>query len=292
MSDKVGVFNRLQYAVSGATTGTAEFEFMPGSALGLNETFIDTNALRGTRSHSSERTRKGPRRVDGTLLMCPNPVELATLLPLIYGGTPSGTSYPLGEALTLFNLFAIRDSVVYTYEDCAVESATFSAAEGGPMQLSMVVVGKQETAGGTAGATTLLDLTTQPFVLMDAVATVGGSARAIAGFSLTIKNFLEVKYRNSTTPTQIVATDREVTIDLPISFGTDAALYGSALAGVAVSLALTNGNTSLTWSATKVQAPKNPIPIGERTIIDFPWRGVARKDGTTLELTTVLDSTP
>jgi hypothetical protein len=292
MADKVGVFNRLQYAASGGTTGTAEFEFLPGSTLGLTEQFIDTNQLRGTRSHSSERVRRGNRRVDGTINMCPTPVELATLLPLIYGGTPSGTSYPLGESLTLFNLFAIRDSTVYTYENCAVESATFSASEGGPMQVSLTVVGKEETVGGTAGATTLLDLTTQPFVLMDAVATVASSTRQISGFSLTIRNFLEVKYRNSTTPTQIVATDREVTLDLPISFGTDSALYGSALAGVAVSLALTNGNTSLTWSATKVQAPKNPIPIGERNIIDFPWRGVARKDSTTLELTTVLDSTP
>jgi hypothetical protein len=292
MADKVGVFNRLQYATSGSTTGTAEFEFLPGSTLGLTEQFVDANQLRGTRSHSSERVRRGNRRVDGVINMCPTPVELVTLLPLIYGGTPSGTSYPLGESLTLFNLFAIRDGTVYTYEDCAVETATFSATEGGPMQLSMTVVGKQETASGTAGATTLLDLTTQPFVLMDAVATVASSSRQIAGFSLTVRNFLEVKYRNSTTPTQIVATDREVTLDLPISFGTDSALYGSALAGVAVSLALTNGNCSLTWSATKVQAPKNPIPIGERNIIDFPWRGVARKDGTTLELTTVLDSTP
>ncbi len=292
MSDKVGVFNRLQYAASGGTTGTKEFEFLAGSTLGLTEQFIDTNGLRGTRSHPSERVRRGNRRVDGVINMAPTPVELVTLLPLIFGGTPSGTSYPLGESLTLFNLFAIRDATVYTYEDCAVESATFSATEGGPMQLSMTVVGKQETAGGAAGSTSLQDLTTQPFVLMDAVATVGGSDRAISGFSLTIRNFLEVKYRNSTTPTQIVATDREITLDLPISFGTDGALYGSALAGVSAAIALTNGNTSLTFTMSKVQAPKGPIPIGERTIIDFPWRGVARKDGSTLELTTVLDSTP
>lgn len=292
MADKFGVFNRLQSAASGVTTGAVEYEFLAGSTLGLNEQFIDTNALRGTRSHSSERVRRGNRRVDGVLNFAPNPVELVALLPWIFGGSPSGTSYPLAETLTPLNLFAIRDSTVYTYEDCYVESATFSATEGGPMQVSITTVGKQETVGGTAGATTLLDLTTQPFVLMDAVATVGGSAREIAGFSLTIRNFLEVKYRNSTTPTQIVATDREVTLDLPISFGTDGALYGSALAGVAAVIALTNGNTSLTFTMNKVQAPKGPIPIGERTIIDFPWRGVARKDGTTLELTTVLDSTP
>jgi hypothetical protein len=291
VADKVGVFNRLQYAVSGGTTGTSEFEFLEGSAIGLNEQFIDTNQLRGTRSHGSERVRKGTRRCEGTINMCPTPVELATLLPLIFGGTPSGTSYPLGESLTLLDHFTNRDGPLYTAQDLAVDSATFSASEGGPLQLSMSLIGKDEVQSGSAGSLTV-DLTTQPFVLMDAVVSVAGSNREVSSFELTIQNHLEVKYRNSLTPTQIKATDREVSISLPISLGTDSALYGSAVGGVAVTITLTNGLTSLAFSATKVQAPRQPLPFGQRGIMDFPWRGVARKDGSTLELTTTLDSTP
>lgn len=291
MADKVGYANRLGYSATGAGTATAEFEFLEGTSLGLSENFIDTNGIRGTRSHGSERVRRGTRRVDGNILMAPTPVELATLLPLIFGGTPSGTSYPLGESLTLFDLYGVRDGTVYTYDECAVESATFSATEGGPMQLSMQVVGKDETAAGSMGSVSV-DLTTQPFVLHDAAVSVASSSREVSAFELTIQNVLEVKFRNSATPTQIKATDRIVTLSLPISLGTDGALYGSAVGGVAATITLTNGAVSLAFSMTKVQAPKGPLPLGQRGILDFPWRGVARKDGSTLELTTVLDSTP
>lgn len=291
MADKVGVFDRLGYAGSGITTATHEFEFLEGSTLGLAENFIDTNGLRGTRSHGSERVRRGTRRVDGQLLLAPTPVELAVLLPLVFGGTPSGNSYPLGESLTLFNLFGVRDGTVYTYSDCVVASATFSASEGGPMQLALTLIGKDEAASGSMG-TAAIDLTTQPFVLHDAVVSVAGSNREVSSFSLTVENTVEAKFRNSATITQLKATDRTVSVDLPISLGTDGALYGSALGGVAVTITLTNGATSLAFSMTKVQAPKQPLPLGQRTIIDLPWRGVARKDGATLELTTTLDATP
>jgi hypothetical protein len=292
MADKVGVFNRLGYGASGATTATSEFEFLPGSTIGLQEQFIDANAIRGTRSHSSERVRRGTRRVDGTLLFAPSPAELALLLPCIYGGTPSGTSYPLGESLTDFVLFPYRDGTVYTASGLYVETATFSASEGGPMQVSVTVVGKDEAASGSMGSAAVEVASGGPFTLIDTVVSAAGSAREVAGFEITVQNFLEVKYRNSPTPTQIKSTDRLVTVNLPISLGTDSALYGSALAGVAVTITLTNGAVSLAFSMTKVQAPKAPLPFGQRGILDFPWQGVARKDGSTLELTTVLDSTP
>jgi hypothetical protein len=290
VADKVGVFNRLGYAATGVTTATVEFEFLEGSSLGLSENFVDTNGMRGTRSHISERVRRGTRRVDGTITMCPTPIELVTLLPLIFGGTPSGTSYPLGESLTPFNLFAVRDGTVYTCSDCVVESATFSASEGGPMQLSMTVVGEDEAASGSMGAVAP-DITTGPFTLMDAAVSVASSAREVSAFELTVRNMLEVKYRNSAIPTQIKATDRMVTLSLPISLGTDSALYGSAVAGVAATITLTNSTVSILFSLAAVQAPKAPLPFGTRGILDFPWQGVARRSGSTLELVTTLDST-
>ncbi len=109
---------------------------------------------------------------------------------------------------------------------------------------------------------------------------------------MTIRNPLDVKYRNSNTPTQIKKVDRIVSLSLPISLGTDTALYGSSVAGVAATITLTNGNTSLVFSLAAVQAPKAPLPLGQRGILDFPWQGVARKSGSTLELVTTLDSTP
>jgi hypothetical protein len=290
MADKVGVFNRLGYAATGVTTATAEFEFMEGSSLGLSENFIDANQMRGTRAHASERVRRGTRRVDGTINMAPNPAELAVLFPVIFGTPASGTTFALAESVPLFNLFAVRDGTVYTCSDCCVESATLSASEGGPMQLSMTVVGKDEAASGSMGAV-VPDVAAGPFVLHDAAVSVASGARQVSGFELTIRNVLETKYRNSATLTQIVATDRIITLSLPISLGTDSALYGSALAGVAATITLTNGTVSCLFSMAAVQAPKAPLPFGQRGILDFPWQGVARKSGSTLELVTTLDST-
>jgi hypothetical protein len=291
VADKVGAFNRLGYSAAGAGTATVEFEFAEGSTLGLSEQFVDTNQIRGTLSHGSERVRRGVRRVDGSLVMAPTAVELATLLPMILGAAASGTSYALADTYTAVDLYGVRDSTVYTYDDVAVETATFYATEGGPMQVTLSVVGKDEAASGSMGAVAV-DTTTQPFVLADAVVTVNGSAREVSSFELTVQNVLEVKYRNSLTPTQIKKIDRIVTLSLPISLGTDSNLYGSALAGVAATVVLTNGTVSLTFSLAAVQAPKEPLPFGQRGILDFPWRGVARKSGSTLELVTTLDSTP
>ena len=292
MADKVGVFNRLGFGATGATTATAELEFLAGSTLGLSENFIDANAIRGTRSHGSERVRRGTRRVDGTLLLAPNPAELALLLPYIFGAVAAGTSFPLGESLTDFVLFPVRDGTVYTVNGLYVERAVFSAAEGAPMQLALTLVGKDEAASGSMGAVAIDVASGGPFTLMDTVVSIAASAREVPAFELTVDNALEVKFRNSPTPTQIKATDRIVTVSLPLSVGTDSALYGSALAGVAVVITLTNGAVSLALTAAAVQAPKAPLPLGQRGILEFPWNGVARKIGSTPELSCVLDSTP
>lgn len=292
MADKVGAFNRLGYSAAGAGTATVEFEFAEGATLGLSEQFIDTNQIRGTLSHGAPRVRRGVRRADGSLPMAPTPVELATLLPMIMGGAAAGTSYPLSDAYTPVDLYAVRDGTVYTYDDVAVETATFYATEGGPMQVTLGVVGKDEAQAGSMGAAAI-DETTQPFVLMDAVVTVGGTAREVSSFELTVQNVLEVKYRNSLTPTQIKKIDRVVTLSLPLSLGDASALYGSAVGGVAATIVLTNGAVSLTFSLAAVQAPKEPLPFGQRGILDFPWRGVARKTAAgVLEVVTTLDSTP
>jgi hypothetical protein len=291
VADKVGAFNRLGYSSTGNGTATVEYEFAEGSTLGLTEQFIDTSQIRGTLSHGSERVRRGVRRVDGSIIMAPTAVELVTLLPMIMGAAPSGTTYALSDTYTAVDFYGVRDGTVYTYDEIAVETATFYATEGGPMQVTMNVVAKEETQAGSMGAVTV-DVTTQPFVLTDAVVTVAGSAREVSSFELTVQNVLEVKYRNSLTPTQIKKIDRIVTLSLPISEGDGIALYGSAVAGVAATVVLTNGAVSLSFSMAAVQAPKNPLPLGQRGILDFPWRGVARKTGSTLELVTVLDSTP
>lgn len=292
MADQVGTFNRLGWD-DDTTVATKEFPFLEGSTLGLEETFFDGDGIRGTRSHFIDRVRRTQSRVVGRLLFAPTPAELVTLLPLGYGGTPAGTSYPLAETVGLTNWIAVRDGTSYAYAGCIVDTMTISAAVGGPMTVALDVIGKTETvSSGTIGSNTIDASTGGPLVLSDLAVTVAATTYEVNQIEITVRNFIEVRYRNSVTPTQLLATDREVSVSADFSLGDAAALYGSTIAGVAVVATFTNGAVSCAFTMSKVTAPKQALPFGQRGILDLPWRGVAKKTGSTAELTTVLDSTP
>jgi hypothetical protein len=291
VAEKVGVFDRLQYD-DDASTGTVEFEFLEGSTIGLVESFVSTNGLRGTRSHYADRVRQGTRRVEGNLLFAPTPAELDTLLHLALGGTKSANTIPLAEALPSAEWIVGRDGTVRHYSACYVDSMTVTAQEGGPLQVALAVIGADEAQEGTLADLTIDASTGGPYTLMDGAVTVGGTSYQFSSFELRVENRLEVKYRNSLTPTSIKATDRVVTVSLPFSLADAAALYGSAVGGVTVVATFTNGNCSTSFSMTKVQAPRQPLPFGQRGILDLPWQGVARASGATAELVVANDSTP
>jgi hypothetical protein len=291
MSDFAGVFNRLCYGT--ASPGTVEFQFLAGSTLGLAENIIDTDGMSGTRSHHAERTRQGTRQASGSIRLAPTPVELDTLLPLILGGTKSSTSFPLAESIPTFYLGANRGApvgsggILYNYPSNAVNRATFTASTGGPLELVLDTVGTDETVSGTFPSLTI-DLTSGPYVLSDCVLTIGGTTYTFGQFQLTIDNHVEVKFRNSNTPTTLLATDRTVGISLPIPLiSSYSALYGTSLSGLAVVATFTNSINSsdvLTFSMPAVQAPRQPVPFGQRGILDLPWTGVARMSSTSAEL--------
>ncbi len=291
MADKVGVFNRLGYD-DNTTTATVEFEFLAGSTIGVTEQVIGTDGMRGSRSHFDDRARRGTRRVDGTLMFAPTPAELNTLLYLALGGTKSGNTIPLAEALPEAYWIAVRDGTTYSYNGCVVDTLTITAQEGGPVQASLQVVGKDEAEAGSIGANTIDASTGGPFVLTDGALTIASTTYEFSSIEVRVENRLEVKYRNSLTPTQIKATDRIVTVSLGgLSLGDSSAVYGSAATAVAVAATFTNGAFSLGLSMAKVRAPKQPLPFGQRGILDLAWQGVARKTGSTDELVVTVDST-
>ncbi len=291
MSEKVGVFNRLAFVKATGTAAALEFEFLEGSTLGLNEQFIDANTLRGSRFHAGERTRKGPRRSDGTLLFAPTPLELDTLLVQALGTTKSSNAIALAETLPTGDWFAVRDGTIWHYPLCVVETLTLTCTAGGPFQAAMTVVGTDEIQEGTVG--TSLDVTTQPYVWGDLVVTVAATPYLVSAIEISIQNVLEVKYRSGTlVPASIKATDSIITCSLGFSQGDAAALYGSAVGGVAVVATFTNGAVSLGMTMASVQTPREPLPFGQRGVLDLPWRGVARKSGSTLPLVIANDSTP
>lgn len=289
MAAAVGVFSLLGMGSTSTVDQALEYQ---SESLALRENFIDTSGIRGTRSHPSERVRRGQGVVGGSISCTPSPLELSYLLPKILGGNASGTSYPLAETLPEFYVAVDRITKVFVYDGCKVNQATFSASVGGPLSVSLDVMGKDETVGNSGTFPSLtLDVAAGPFILSDCALTVGGTTYQFAGVDVTINNALEPQFFNSNRAQRFNETDRVISVSLSTPYGDSSALYGPALGGVAVVLTFTNGTVSLTLSMAKVQIPKQSPVVGGRGEIMLPLQGIARKSGSTLELVTTLDST-
>lgn len=290
MAEKVGVFNRLFLSSGAADSGYTQVEFMEGSGLGLGEQFLPSTGLVGTRSHAAERTRRGLRQVNGQLAFQPTPAEFDLLLPWALGGTKSGNNIPLAETVPFRWLRTDRDGTFHIYNNVKVSQITFSASEGSILGCQMQVAGFDE-ATSTVPTFTALDNTGGPYVMHDCVLSVGGTEYPFRNWQLTLNNVLEVRHNNSVTPTAIHATDRDVTVAVGLPYGDASALYGSAIAGVAMVATFTQGSKSIVFTCPAIQAPRQPLELGTRAGLTLSWAGAARKSGSTAELTVDNDST-
>ena len=290
MAAALGV--QVKVGIGPASPVTLPLEVVSES-IALQEGFIETAGLRGTRSHVSERVRRGTRQVAGSLILTPTPVELDSILPYIAGTAKAGDIIALAETVPSFFLSVDRQVKVLTYNGCKIASANFQAAVGGPMQVTANLIGIDEAIGnaGTFPALTF-DITGGPYILSDLGLTVGGVTYQCSSIEIMIDNHLEPQWFNSETITRINETDRTVGVNIELPYGDATALHGTALAGVAVNATFTNGLRSLLMAMPAVQAPRNSAVSGGRGEIHLRWSGQARKSGATAEITWTNDSTP
>lgn len=279
----------------GTSSTVDKFIEILSESVRLTRPILYNGGLVGSRSAPSERTREGPRSVQGGFSCTPSPVELDALLPYITGGTDSTDVFALEETLPAAYITVDRHAKVFTYDGCKVNTATFSASRGGGfLQLDTDWLGIDESVGnsGTFPAITV-DLTTQPYVFTDSsgAITVGGSAYSVDQFSLSINNMLEAQFFNRLTASRINETGREVTWTLTVPYGDTTAIYGPSVAGVACVATFTNGTKSIIFSSSKVQFYKESPVVNGRGEIMMQLQGVARKDGSTKELVITSDPT-
>ena len=287
--------SKAKLMIGATSTVDLPLEFLSES-VALSENFIDTAGIRGTRSHTAERVRRGTRQVGGSITMTPNAVELDSLLPWILGTAESTDSFVLGESLLARYVSVDRETKVFLYDNCYVSSATFSASEGSPLQCTVNLMGIDETVNnsGTQPSFTL-NVATGPFMMSDCVLTVGGTGYSFGSFELTIDNGLEAKFFNSVTASRFNPVDRTVTWSVSFPYGDASAIYAPAIAGVACIATFTNAAQTgvvLTMTSTYVQTPRQSPTVGGRTEIMLPWTGIARRSGATLELAVTHDSVP
>lgn len=280
----------------GDTTGglTEPLQFIKES-IGLHNEIYIPDGIVGTREILAERSRENIRHVAGTVDLEPNPAELAYILKRILGGTPSGTSYPLADTVPSFAAIVDRITKVWTYSTLYVNKGVFRAQQGGPLAVSLDILGTDESVGnaGTFPSLTINTAGGGPFMMSDLAITVAGTAYKFFDFTLTVDNMLEMRHLNSLTPTSITPRFRRITLDLDAPSGDAIALYGTQIPGSAVVATFTNGAQSLAFSLPSVQYPKRTPTVPGKTEIHLPIQGIATKpSGSGASLAVTLDSTP
>ena len=258
------VSGKMAFAAAGtaAASFTVAVEFLSEN-VSAKRTFLDLSGMRGNLSHPKERCRVGTYTVSGTITMNPTPTELDTILPYI-GGTNEATDvYALAAAGPMeFALLIDRGSKVFLYDYCKVQRATFSSSQGGPVQLSLDIVGRTETIGNSGTFPSIVPELADPYTHMDSVLTLASTQYQVKQIDIGIEYTLEVdRFLNSTSVTALPCNDRKVTCQVMVPFTSDeVALYNQALAGGTGSVVYTNGGTSLTFDFANLKAMEQTTP--------------------------------
>ena len=248
-----------QLGVDTVSPVTKRFDF-DSENLVLSEDFKDTNGLRGTRARSVERIRQGNRHVGGSIKFMPTAAELALLLPWITGGVPSGgpaVTYPLAEALSSRFVAVDRVQKVFTINGCVVDRCTIDGRQGEPLEVTLDVVGIDETIGAAGSFPVLaLDETNSPFMFSDLVLSINAASTQAKSVQIVLDNSIDKdRFFNVQTATALIAMDRHVTLNTSLPYGDSSALYGLGPTGSAVTATFSNGGAVFTVTFPKVDVP-------------------------------------
>lgn len=287
--------SQAQFAADSVTPvdGSSEPYEVLSDGLRKTSTILDTGGLRGTREHSQERTRAGNDDVRGSIVMVCSPADLDNWLPRILGAAESADSFDFAETIPEWVWLSDRVGDVYLYQGCKVSRATFAGSAGGFVTMTLDVVAKSETTGQAFPSLTLSTAeNSKPYIFSDSTLTLQSSSRNITSFSLVIDNLAVPTFHNSTTATDIDATDQVITLDCNVDNSSgNQDLYEQALAGATGSLVLTRGNMSCTFTFGTLQVPDQTPIVGGKGRIGWDLSMTARKTGSTAALSVTNDST-
>lgn len=297
MSASIGTYGKLGIGATSTVDKRVRYRDEDVTAkLGI----LDGNEITGTLDHAIELVRDNEIRVNGPVNMVPNAVELSYWLPYIMGGTPTGSpavSYPLTQANNLGSFYLTIDRVikVFTYAGCKVARAVFRATQGGPLELSVELIGisATEASAGSFPAITL-DLSNGPFIFRDLTMTVAGTTVKAKEFTLTVDNMLNgERFFNSQTLQTIDQEDRKITFETSLPYGDHQALKaGFTAAGTAVVATFTNGGAVLIFNMVKVAIPYTDPGTPGKTELMLSAAGDAMSSGSTAALVTSLNPGP
>lgn len=273
--------------------GGTRIEFV-SCGVKMRESIENYAGVQAHRGELATRNRLGNVSPGGPLECVPTPAEWVVLLPYILGGTPAGTSYPLGETLPTFTMDLDDGTSIKAYSGCTITTATISAQSGGPVKLSCQIEAIDEGVGSTVSGS--IDQTYGPFMFYEGAFSVGATSSVTPfDFSVTIDNVVDTgRFLNSRTRTSLKARGRHVNFATRIPWGDFySSLYGIQGSEVAVVGTFTSAGYSLAFTMPKVRFPREGVERQREDELVLPLNGIARKtNASTDELQVVLDSTP
>lgn len=241
---------------------------------------VGGQGITGSRSRIVERVRVGAYPVGGKIGLQPGPGLLDFLLPRILGATEDADDFDLAESLQSMSVMIDKVGSIFRYDNAYVNRAVFRATAGPGdndpeiVELVLDLIAKTETGGLTwPGTVPALTITSNfmPYILSDAVLTIGGTPYQFKQFALVVENFLQTRWVNSLTANQICPRDRRVSliIENPFTSTEYAAFYGSSdqSTGLAATLVFTNGTMSTTFTMPCLTWPdETPTVRGKQEI--------------------------
>lgn len=265
---------------------------------------VHPQVITGDRDEHGERARKGPSLYYGTVTFGVSPAELAFWAPYWLGGTPSGTSYPLGNTLSPFGLYVDKVTTKYAFYDCYVDKALVVGKQGGPggppnfltLQLTIYALSYTNSPATTASAS-IATITGDyvPMVFEDGTGaiTIQSSARETKQLAILHENFLRQRYVNSLEPAITYPVHRRITLQTrhPFDTGTSALDDVALSSSAAGSVAFSNGSVSATWNFTLLQLVSQTPVVAGKTEIDLVSNYVSRASGSTASYSMTIDST-
>ncbi len=259
--------------LTSASIGGTAYEYK-SFGLGKHDTVLDTNGIRGSRTHQYARTRQGPYTVSGPIVLEPSKACADAMISYILGGST------LQETLPTFTVAIDRIAKLHTYSTCVVDKATFKASQGGFLELTLDIEGETESLGSGGGGVGSVE-DGSPLVFTDATLQIASTSYIFRECTVVVDNHVKKdRFMNSLTRTALPALDRTVTVTLSLPYTADTiALYDTGATGATVVLAFTDADGSVTITAYEVQFPAQPPVTPGKDEVMLTLSGTAHGTG-------------
>lgn len=245
---------------------------------------INSAGIRGTRTHASERNRRGNETVSGTIEFEASRVLLDNILPGALGAAEDTNIFNVAESLP--NLFFLIDK---GFDICLVSNAkintiTFTGEQSQIVKVTIAIEAESITWGQSWPNPAPTPDVSKPYFFSDASnVTINSSGRQIFSFEVSVDNALITdQWANQLTRAGLInPSDRIVNcnLSLPGVAGNASLQNQSAIGGEQISLVLTNANEAssvITILLGRVSFNSGALVVGSKGQLVLPLTGQSR----------------